>query len=121
MSFKKTIKKKAVQKLKGRRSISDRQDSDPARGRSGGKHHTSRAAGTTHGQSVGRYSSQGKRSYKNQDARMLQALKEIRASHKCSDPTAERNALQHGYARRVGQGLTLTPKGTEYIRYGKDY
>jgi hypothetical protein len=108
-------------KVKAGRTVSDRRDGDAARDRRAGKRHTSHAGGTSHGQRVGRYSSTEKRTYTNQDRRLLAALKEIRASRKCSDETATRICLQRGYARRAGQGLVLMTKGVEYIRHGKDY
>lgn len=117
--FKKTIKKRLVKKLKRKRSIQDGRDDDRARGRSGGKAHTSSAAGRTQRQKAGGHASP-ERKYSNKDPRIIKALKEIRSSHQCGDPTAERICIQRGYARRAGKGLALTPKGADYIRYGKE-
>lgn len=119
-SIKKTVQKRLVKKLKGSRSIADGKDSDPARGRSSGNEHASRAFGMTQRQAAGGYASP-KRTYTNKDPRLIRALKEIQSTHQCEDEAGARLATHRGYARRRGEGFFLTPAGQEYIKHGRDY
>ena len=91
---------------------------DAARNPASGRRHTSDAPGTTNRQAVGGYPSKP-RQYSHKDPRIVSALRQIAGQHRCDDRTAAVHILQHGYARKRGDGWHITEEGRFYLKHGR--